>query len=599
MKIPNRGLAGFAKELIDQCTMSRTKRIERGQMFRNLFLSGDEQGNAATYPKTYAYIDNLSSYLYSPVELRFIIEHYGQASPTERAKARAAASDMHRRFRQCALDTETEEAVTWSLVKGKTFIKLLWTADGFEPMLIQPEFMGVLDESRGTLDKQEAFVHTVYISRGQFEDLVENRSDKDDLIKKAKKYLNPGKGAEEIQGSDTLKQIVLGGLYPYVTSGSGTSPKSKGVVDWLSGPNPEISPEVLANLLRLDELWVWDSQQDDWTTIQLIGDECILEGKTQKRNIFADAVATDMKLDHKDNPLNGHHPFNEICANPMNGYMWGRSEITNVALLQHALNARINGINGLLRMQEKPPRFITGSSSLNQNAYAKLNKPGGYLTDSSPQAKVQDLAPNLPEGLYESLAEILKMYDDMAGFTPMLQGRGETGIRSQGHAATATKNASPRFKDRALLIERQIEAMAGLGLDMLKAHVPQKLEAWIKPADASIETELEVPNEFEQPPAAGMKMVSFTYAQLGKECAVRVDSHSSSPAFANEDKSLLFDLLKIGAIKPEVLVEHLHPPGQDAIISDLEAAEISKAAFLQQHPEAQLALIEGGKGKKK
>lgn len=598
MRIPGRNIAAFAKELIDQCGVSREARIERGQMYRNLFLTGDEGGDPATYPRTYAYIDNLSSYLYSPVELRFLIEFYGQASPADRAKGRAVSSDLHRRFRQCGLDTEIEEAVTWGLVKGKTFIKLLWNKWGFEPLLIQPEMMGVLDESKASLDKQEAFCHTVYISPSQFDGLIEFHPDRADLAKKVRRYANPRKGAEETQGNQMLRQVIVGGLYPYQTAGTGGT-KPRGMVDWLSGPVPTLAPDVVASLIRLDELWVWDDAQDDWTTIQMVGEDCVIEGKTMHRNIFADALGTDLKLDHTSNPLNGHHPFNEICPNPLNGYFWGRSELCNVALLQQTLNARINGINMLLRLQEKPPRFASGTTALNQNALAKLNKPGGYLTDSNPNAKITSLAPELPPGLYESLHESERMFDHMAGTPPILQGRGEGSVRSQGHADTLTRNASPRFKDRALLIERQIESIGGLGLDMCKAHVPTKLTGWVKPSDASIETELNHGDEIEQAPAPGMKPIEFTYSDLGKDCAVRVDAHSASPAFAHESKQFLFDLVKIGAATPEQLITHLHPPGEDEMVTDLERAAIDKAKMMAQNPELALKAIEGGKGKKK
>lgn len=600
MRIPSRNIAAFAKELVDRCSISRETRIERGRMYRNLFLTGDESGDPAVYPRTYAYIDNLSSYLYSPVELRFIIEHYGQANPADRAKARAAASDLHRRFREAALDTEVEEAVTWGLVKGKMFVKLLWSRWGFEPILVQPEMMGVLDESKASLDRQEAFCHTTFISKSQFHDLIELHPDRADLETKVKRYLSPRKGAEEAQGNAVLRQVILGGLYPYQTAGTDGPAKPRGFVDWLSGPDPVISPEVLGDLVRLDELWVWDSAEDDWTTIQIIGEDCVIEGKTMHRNIFADAIDTNLKLDHKDNPLNGHHPFNEICPNPLNGYFWGRSELCNVALLQKTLNIRLNGINALLRLQEKPSRFMAGGTSLNQNAMNKISKPGGYLTDSNPNATVKSLAPEIPTGLYESLHESERMFDHMAGTPPVLQGRGEGSVRAQGHAETLTRNASPRFKDRALLIERQVEGIAGLGLDMLKAHVPTELTAWVKPNDASIETELNNVEDMEQAPAPGMKRIDFRYADLGKDCAVRVDSHSGSPAFSHEAKQFMFDLLKAGAATPQQIVEHLHPPGEDAMITDLERAAIDKAAFMQAHPEAALSVIDGGKkGKKK
>ena len=36
------------------------------------------------------------------------------------------------------------------------------------------------------------------------------------------------------------------------------------------GPVPVISPDVKQNLVILNELWVFDDEREDWTTIQYI-----------------------------------------------------------------------------------------------------------------------------------------------------------------------------------------------------------------------------------------------------------------------------------------------------------------------------------------
>ena len=101
MKIPSTGVEKWAANLISQCCASRDERVQRGAMYRNMYLTGSEDGEPAVYPKTFAYIDNLSSYLYSPVELRFGIEKYGSSTAADRAKASAAASELHRYLRKC------------------------------------------------------------------------------------------------------------------------------------------------------------------------------------------------------------------------------------------------------------------------------------------------------------------------------------------------------------------------------------------------------------------------------------------------------------------------------------------------------------------
>lgn len=592
MQIPQNNVAKWAADIVGKCASSRDERVQRGAMYRNMYLTGSDDGEPAVFNRTFAYIDNLSSYLYSPVELRFGIEKYGSSTAADRAKAAAAASELHRYLRQSNVDTLIEEAVIWALVKGKCFIKMLWGADGFEPYIVQPETIGVLREDITSLDEQEAFFHSIYLTPDRFAQMIENHPDKKDLMEKAKKYILPANAGNNPDSNNTLKQVIIGGLNPYRAASSGKT-QARGVVDWLSGPSPSLSPKVLSSILRIDELWVWDDERNDYTTFQIIGDDILIEGKNRHRNLIADQFdpnnPTKSIPANTDNPLAGHHPFIEFCPNKLAGYFWGRSEICNIALLQVMINNRIDGINKLLRKQENPPRMFLGGQGPTQQQYSKANKPGGYLTDSSPNAKIQDLAPELPSGLWDSLHEMEAMYDQMAGFTPTLQGRGEAGVRAAGHSESLTKNASPRFKDRALTVERAVEACGGLGLDYLKAHVGTKLTAWVMPKEEGIETAVKIDPLLAEPPVRGMLPIEFLFTQLPDRCKVVVDSHSSSPAFSHETRELLFALYKAGAIDKKQLVTHTAPPGEDTMIEDITRSEIAQAEFAEQHPEAAAA----------
>ena len=602
MKIPSTGVEKWAANLISQCCASRDERVQRGAMYRNMYLTGSEDGEPAVYPKTFAYIDNLSSYLYSPVELRFGIEKYGSSTAADRAKASAAASELHRYLRQSNVDTLIEEAVIWSLVKGKAFIKLLWTKDGYEPFLVQPESLGVLREDITTLDEQEAFVHSSYLTPSAFASMIENypEREKKELLGNVSKHIHPANDGNNPDSNNMLKQVIIGGLNPFRASSAGKT-QTRGVVDWLGGPTPSLSPRLLGTIIRIDELWVKDDDRKDYTVIQMIGNDVMLEGKIRHRNLIADQFDPANKeksiAANEDNPLAGHHPFIEFCPNKLAGYFWGRSEICNVALLQIMINNRVDGINRLLRRQENPPRIFLGGQGPTQQQYAKANKPGGYLVDNSPGGKMQDLAPELPSGLWESLHEMEAMYDKMAGFTPTLQGRGESGVRAGGHSESLTKNASPRFKDRALTVERSVESLGGLGLDFLKSHVGDKLTAWVMPSQKSIETTTEIDPVLSEAPVEGMLAIEFLFSHLSERCKVVVDSHSSSPAFSHETRGLLFDLFKSGAIDKKQLITHTSPPGEDSMIEDLDRAEIAAQQFAQQHPE-EAAAAKSGKKKK-
>src|SRR5208282_2984962 len=95
MKVPSRGIGNWAKEIIDCCSVSTKDRIQRGAMYKNLYLTGDENGNPQTYPKTFSYIEGMSSFLYSPEQLRFEVcpPHY--ADGEEQAKCALAGMELN------------------------------------------------------------------------------------------------------------------------------------------------------------------------------------------------------------------------------------------------------------------------------------------------------------------------------------------------------------------------------------------------------------------------------------------------------------------------------------------------------------------------
>lgn len=591
VRIPKSKTERFVSELTKECLVSRQSRLQRYLAYKNQFMLGAESAeNAAIFNKTFAYIDDLESLLYSPVSLRFHIGEYDTPTPLETAKFRVASSHLHSQIRSSHLDTLISDAVQWSLVKGKAFIKMLWGPDGLSPHLIQPESMGVLQENRMRIDKDmEAFVHSTYITPYQFRRLIWGHPNREALEKKAKRYMRPPKG-DDPSDENAMKQIIIGGLYPLQAAGNQSPSQVRGIVEWMQGASPELAPELVSQIMRLDELWVWNDEQNDWTTFQQIGDDMLIMGE----DFHANALAYNPASGKTQEDLKGHHPFAEFCPNKIDNYFWGRSEILNVAFLQECINSRINGINNMLRLQENPPKRFRGVAGVNQNALAKLNKPGGHWNDANPNATVENLAPEISEALWASLHEYERMFDEMGGLPPIAKGRGEQGVRSQGHAETLVRMFSPRFKDRAMLVERDVEGCGGVALDLARAHCTDKMTAWVSPQDAGLEANRE-PNILRLPPINGQVPVDFRYSDLPEHVRVTVDSHSSSPAFAMESRALAFDLLKVGSMDAEQLVDHVDAPNPEELITGIERRAAQEAQFLQQHPELAMA----GKKKKR
>lgn len=588
MRIPSRHRGQWAAELIHDCSVSRAQRIQRGIAYRNLFLTGSENGVPQTFLRTHDFILDLLAVLYSPSDLRFTVDFFGQVSPVERAKGVVAAAILHQHIGQAEIDDACGEAALWSLIKGKAIQQIVWSRQGLESYLIQPEAFGVYNESISSLERQEAFVHTTFPTRSKFRQMIYGLPEarQKELMAACDRLTTRGREGDD--STNVLKQIIVGGLYPYATQGSPAG-QSGGQITHLFAPQATMPPAVVDSLVPMEELWVWNEAQDDWCTITMVGEEIVF-GEDQLFNAFS----SQYPVKDEKNPLNGKHGFIEFCPMPLDQNFWGLSFVYLVALLQRSMNNRIDGINTMLRKEEDPPRFASGTMGINQNAYAKLNKPGGYFTDGSPNAKIQDIVKEIPTDLWKSLHELNQMFDQIAGMPPMMRGEAEGSVRSQGQSDAMIRMGGARHKNPALKLERSVERTGALCLDILRAKTVDIHTAWVKPNVKSLEIDAE-PDPSLEPPAPGMQPVSFQLRHLSERARVTVDSHSSSPAFRHENRALLFALAKIGAASPQQVVAGTHPPNEDAMIEDIEAKTIEQAAFLQAHPE--LAAKGGGKTK--
>ena len=554
--------------------------MQRGLAYRNLFLTGDESGVPQTFLRTQDAIRDLLAFLFSPADLRFSVDYFGTVSQVERAKGMAAASALHQHITEAEVDESCSEATLWSLIKGKTLMQMVWSRNGFEPYLIQPEAFGVYNEAITSLERQECFVHSTFPTRSRFAQIIS--------VLPVQRQRELMKAVDNVairtrQGEDHnnfLKQVIVGGLYPYTTSGS-PAQTSGGMVTHLFAPQASMEAGVVDTLVPMDELWVWNDEQDDWATITMIGDEIVF-GDHELFNAFASQFRPAAVNDK--NPLAGKHPFVEFCPMPLDGFYWGVSYVYLVALLQRSINKRIDGINIMLRKQEDPPRFMSGSTTVNQNAYAKLNRPGGYFTDGSPNAKIQDLAKEVPGDIWRDFTQLNSMFDTIMGSPAITRGEGEGSVRSQGHAETLLRTGAARHKDAALKIERSVSNVGGLCLLMLQAKSTEPLVAWVGPKVKSIEIDAK-PDPSLEPPSDGMQPVTFQFRHLSARAKVAVDGHSSSPAFSEEARQLAFALTKAGAMSPQRLIESVHPPNEDALIEDQVRKEIATAQLVAEHPE--------------
>jgi len=205
----------------------------------------------------------------------------------------------------------------------------------------------------------------------------------------------------------------------------------------------------------------------------------------------------------------------------------------------------------LLDRQVSPPTALTGWMGLLDEKNFALDRVGGVLSSQDMGAKVEQFRPTIPADTFSEIREIDTMFSEMSGITNVLSGRGESGVRSRGHASELAKLGSSRPKKRALVIEDALEVLATKYLKLDQQHNPDPLQ---------------MPD--------GTKFIS---EQFTKDYMVKVDAHSSSPVFMEDLKHDAVELFKAKAITRSMFVKLIHPPMEQEILEELKEIEKKEA----------------------
>jgi hypothetical protein len=161
-----------------------------------------------------------------------------------------------------------------------------------------------------------------------------------------------------------------------------------------------------------------------------------------------------------------------------------------------------------------------------------------------PNGKVEQFAPDIPNDIFREIAEIDAMFAEASGIVSVLQGRGESGVRSAGHASQLARLGSSRAKKRALVIESALEKLATLYLKMMMVY------------DDTVYVD--------------EKGNKFIAKQFTDDFNVKVDAHSNSPIFMEDQREMAFSLYQAGTISKERLIEMIDPPMKQQLLEDLK-----------------------------
>jgi hypothetical protein len=527
----------FFNDLIEKCFVSRDTRKADYSSLRSWFLFGaGPEESPAQFNKINPTIDQLISFLYAADTTRFTV-HLGSTAPDyEYNKLSILVEALNDKWMDSGGDKVFLTALTWALVYNSSFIKLIWR-DGINAYMVDPGSLGVLREDSTHTDRQEAIVHSYYITKSEL---------------RARLYTHPNRERilARLEGSKHQVENVPAGIDRIVLSQ--TNPTIYGTVNLdLYGFN-RMKAEVAEDTIQMKELWVWDSDQEDYQCVTIADPDVIIYDRPGKELY-----------------LKGELPFIQICPNPQYDYFWGQSEVQKLILLQQMRNKRMTEILDLLSRQVNPPKVMIGFSGIQDERNFALNRPGGLLSSDMPNSKVESLAPEMPDNLYREIQEIDAMFEEASGISSILSGRGEQGVRSSGHASQLARLGSSRTKKRALIIEDSLQKVATQYMKLLQSH------------DATHYTD-----------DLGNK---FVIEQFTKDYTVKVDAHSNSPIFMEDMRQLAFNLLKAGAIDKESLLDLLDPPMKQLLKKRLKKMEREQKQQAASQP-SNVKPIKGAKG---
>lgn len=547
LKIPQKldELKEWIKDLIDEMTATSD---ERGLVYTRAaqyYYQGTYDTRAAIYNKMRPYIDRLAGFLMQPTDVRFAIVYDSSMDESVLERAQLVSEKLTSDYRSTDSDIAFAEAMTWALINGCQIMKVLPHDETFKHIPVHPQNFGVLSETVLDLDEQEALVHVSYPTVSRLRAMLEeiNHPHTKEIIERIKE--EPAKEQEE--APTYFHQMVVGGVHP--AGDVGAAPSAAGIVNVFPVPTPWRPNKRLHKTVKFCEVWI-KSEHNDWTTIQCVygAEPIIIEGADTRRNLSR---------------VPGHHPFVKIQAQTTPGYFWGRSLIADVQMLQDILSKRLRDLKMMWDRNVNAPQVFSGFTSITEDQYFKIINEGGFLNDPNPNAKATKLVEPPPEHYLEELEFLFKLFDEAAGFSPIMGGQGEPGVRAGVHAQTLVRTSAPRLIDQAARIERQLAQCGYLSLRIEQAM------------DPSIYTTSD-------------SNISFTLEDLPEGFQVIVDSHSASPAFAEDNRQVAIALARAGAVDAEDLIHMLHPPGAELLLARLKQRKKAEAQQAKEEHSEQL-----------
>ena len=574
--------------LVERCLSSLPERTRVYEWREKYFLFGTQGYEQAKYNKLASHIDLVASFLYAPDHAFFHIAADPNSPDIEVEKARILQDDFNDDF-QSGISDNIMEAIQAALVYEAMIVKGGWNRDrgNWFVELVPPHNFGVYRESITDLESQSCFAHTYFMEYQQACGKLMLAGHEDWIPRVKVTHTDAISPFPQM-----LQRMIISG-----TGGSNLAGTIFGQVNPDYSPYPNYQPKSEVPLVRFTELWAWDDTHTDWRVFHLLEPDLLIgDSKTTieaykkaTRNVhYLYGKLETMGITPSEcNPFfPDEQPFRVIRPYGKHNYFWGMAHIDALIPLQEWYLERLDQVSDILERQAYPPRVGSGFQGLAEEKLAAFGGPDTYLFDMLPQAKVEELAPDMPADMFAEIREISNLFLEASGLTEVMAGRSEQGVRSRQHASELKKSGAGRIKKAALAIESPLVGIGEIGLKLKMAHDDKKLRAHDEEKD---------------------KYQEF-YACDVKDVRMRIDGHSHSPLFGEESRELAVILRRSQAIDNEDFIRMLDPPSRDALLHSLHKRERNQKKMIerlrQSDPEAAAKLIEasaagGQKGRKR
>jgi hypothetical protein len=609
MILPDRDedLERRVKWLIDRCNETQRDRVQLYDMRERYFLFGTGAlQSQVRYNRIESHLDLVTSFLYAPDNAFYAISAARNADDAEIRQAVALQDEFNDDFRETGTSDAVADAIPWALTYDTMLMKLGWSDVTGEQtvQLIPPHQFGVFREDLRELEEQEAFCHTFAL---EYHDAVMRliRAGRETEIPRLVIINQPFTSPFP----EMLTRMIIAG-----TGGQNLQGNIFGQINPDYTPSATYQPKTQHPMVMMDELWVWDDECEDYRIFHMCAPDILvgdsrktvtammtspdIKGRLEKRagrvpkrrrGIARDGLLRIPDPDEKPEPgkvspsnlfMPGESPFAKIQPIKKYNYFWGKAHIDALMSLQDWMNERFEQIDDLLERQAYPPRVGIGMTGLMDEKFEASSSADAWITEQMPNAKIEELAPKIPEDVFLELREIGAFFMEASGLTEVISGRGDQGVRSRGHAQQLQQTGSGRIKRTALQLESTLVRIGDIGLKLKMLNDSEKIVP--EPADDPQGREVAEP---------------FLAYQLASSYKMRISGHGFSPLFVNESRELALLLKRAGAIDNEMLTRMLQPPNMDAIIHAQKAAQRKERQLIMSlPPEQRLQLLAGGKG---